>query len=216
MAQTAQTRASTTLFATGDLSKLLRVDRVLTASPAPYWVWPFKNWIPAYQAQKGRVYQHEGLNILQKAEESSDEFREGPAQALRQDHAFVVDDLKEMCQNPETVSASALRRYKRRARRSRNNIVISSEAFLARKTCCIAVGAKDDTGMPTSVTSVTTINLPPPRHDILEPKVLSLVAPSRTVPVSLVLSDAVPSPTPENTVTITRAQLASVQEEVAE
>ncbi|RPD53216.1 hypothetical protein L227DRAFT_405474 [Lentinus tigrinus ALCF2SS1-6] len=71
MAQTAQTRASTTLFATGDLSKLLRVDRVLTASPAPYWVWPFKNWIPAYQAQKGRIYQHERFRRPKKAVMSS-------------------------------------------------------------------------------------------------------------------------------------------------
>ncbi|KAI0709595.1 hypothetical protein C8T65DRAFT_739954 [Cerioporus squamosus] len=176
MAQTAKADVPADIFAVRDISKHLNADRVLTATPAPYWVWPFKKWITAYQVHKGRSYQQEGNSVLKRAEANSDAFREGPAEALREEHSYVVQDLQDMYQNPDRISKTASRRYKRRARNNRNHIVISTEAFEARGTYCIAVGAKDDTGMPSSITSLTTTSTslqPPPRHDSVEPRVLS-------------------------------------------
>ncbi len=122
--------------------KHLYADRILTATRAFYWVWPIKKFIPAYQVHKGRSYQHEGQVILERAEQSDPRFKEGPAESLRQEQTrfvhnldtmkyrlpppsdSVVQDLQDMYQNPELISVTASRRYKRRARRTRNNIVV--------------------------------------------------------------------------------------------
>ncbi|TFK83403.1 hypothetical protein K466DRAFT_655250 [Polyporus arcularius HHB13444] len=173
MAQTAKAVAPAELFAVGDASKHLYADRLLTAKPAPHWIWPIKKIIAAYQTQKIIKYQKEGEDMLQKAEESIAEFREGPAVALRQEHARVASDFQEMYQNPDELTAPALRRKKHHARRSRNNIKISSEAFGARGTYRVLGGARDDNGMPSSIATVTTRSSPQdslPKHPIIEPR----------------------------------------------
>ncbi|TFK92759.1 hypothetical protein K466DRAFT_595018 [Polyporus arcularius HHB13444] len=173
MAETAKAFAPANLFAAQDASKHLYADRILTATRAFYWVWPIKKFIPAYQVHKGRSYQYEGQVILERAEQSDPRFKEGPAESLRQEQTRVVQDLQDMYQNPELISVTASRRYKRRARRTRNNIVVSSEAFGAMGTYRIPGGARDDTGMPLSITTVITASTSqerPPMHPIIEPR----------------------------------------------
>ncbi|RDX54902.1 hypothetical protein OH76DRAFT_847764 [Lentinus brumalis] len=122
----------------------------------------------------------------------------------------VVQDLQDMYQNPELISVTASRRYKRRARRTRNNIVVSSEAFGAMGTYRIPGGARDDTGMREYALGPTDrIGERPPMHPIIEPR--APASEGHLLP-RLEVPKTDPAPAVQNTIAWQLAQLSIPQE----